>query len=57
MREAVVAGLENFLDVIGHAVADAGQFHELGAVVGELLDGFGRLARVRRRVRSCDNGR
>ena len=30
--QGIVAGLENFLNVIGHAVADAGQFHQLGAV-------------------------
>jgi hypothetical protein len=42
--ELVVAGLENFLDMLGHAVADAGQGSELLGVAGELLDGLGEAA-------------
>ena len=39
--QGIVAGLEDFLDVIGHAFADAGQFHQLFAVGGKFFDGFG----------------
>ena len=38
--QGVVAGLEDFLDVVGKALADAGQIHELFAVRGEFFDGF-----------------
>ena len=41
LAEAVVAGLENFVDVIGHAFADAGKRGELGAVFGEIFDALG----------------
>ena len=41
VAQGIVAGLENFLNVIGHAVADAGQFHQLGAVARQFFDGFG----------------
>ena len=58
LAEAVVAGLENFVDVIGHAFADAGKFGELVAVFGEIFDATRECwEAVRRRVRSCDNGR
>ena len=39
--QGIIAGLENFLDVIGHALADAGQFHQFFAVARQLFDGFG----------------
>ena len=40
LAQAVVVGLENFLNVLGHAVADAGQFGELGGIERQLLDRF-----------------
>jgi len=36
----ILAGLQDFLNVIGHALADAGEFHELVTVSGNLLDGL-----------------
>ena len=41
LAQAVVAGLEDFLDVLGQAVADAGQFLEFFGVERQLLDRFG----------------
>src|SRR2546425_5369071 len=41
LTQAVVALAEDFLDVLGHALADAGQFFEFFGVLGELRDGFG----------------
>ena len=41
LAQAVVAGVEDFVDVLGHAVADAGKFGELLAVLGEFLDALG----------------
>ena len=41
LAQGVVAGVQNFLDVLGHAVADAGKFRELLLVVGEVFDAFG----------------
>ena len=38
LAQAVVAGLENFVDVLGHAVADAGQFLELFRILGDIFD-------------------
>ncbi len=39
--EGVVAGGEDFADVVSHVVADAGKFGELLGVLGELFDAFG----------------
>ena len=44
LRRRVVAGLENFADVRGHVFADAGEFGELGFVLGELFDAFVKAA-------------
>ncbi len=38
LAEGVVAGFQDFLDVLGHAVADAGQLFEFLVVLGEIFD-------------------
>ena len=38
LAQAVIAGLENFADVLGHAVAHAGQLFQLLVVLGEIFD-------------------
>ena len=58
LSQGVVAGLEDFLDVIGHALADAGQFHQFFADGWQVLRWIPAGCRgVARRARSCGSGR
>ncbi len=41
MAQAVIAILEDFVDVLGHAFADAGKGGEFLAIFGEVFDALG----------------
>ncbi len=40
LAQAVIAGLQDFVDVLGHIVADAGKLGEFFAILREFLDAF-----------------
>ncbi len=44
LAEAVIAGGQNFADVLGHAFADAGKLLELLFILGDILDALGEAA-------------
>ncbi len=41
LAQAVVAGFEDFADVLGHVFANAGKFAQLGGFLGDIFDALG----------------